>query len=287
LRRNDLAAPFSGIRIPAGWLRGASDDESLDARRVRHRANTLARVAAFALRMPSNGFACSVTAAIVHEMPLPVRLLDDERIHVGVTTERRAVDAAGVRGHRLDLGDVDLTVASGVRVTTAERTWCDLAQLLDLPDLVAAGDWLLQREAGSRELLRETVARFRSRRGARSIHAALPLLCERSESPRESRLRVHLRLAGLPDPEVNVDVYDRFGRFIGRGDLVYRRYRLLLEYEGEQHLTSVRQWERDIARGNHFGDEGWRIIRVTRADDRDPRALIERVSTHIRRSTLS
>ena len=55
----------------------------------------------------------------------------------------RALRVAATVGHKLQLGDGDLRDWSVLRLTTPARTWCDLAGVLDLEDLVAAGDYLV------------------------------------------------------------------------------------------------------------------------------------------------
>jgi len=44
-------------------------------------------------------------------------------------------------------------------------------------------------------------------------------------------------LAGLPVPECNLVIGDDDGP-IGRVDLVYLAYKLIIEYEGDQHRTT-------------------------------------------------
>ncbi|SFN92867.1 DUF559 domain-containing protein [Mycetocola miduiensis] len=283
LSASDLAKPFGGIRLPADKLAAqtgsAGWSEAVESRRDLTRK--LCR--AYSLRMPPDAFYCGPTAALVHGMPLPLARSIDPRLHVGLPKGSRAVHIVGAIGHSYDLDPLQVTTRDDVRLTSVERTWCDLARVLPLDDLVAAGDWLLFWRSP-----RTTVARlnanvelFRGQRGVKKLRLALTLLNERAESPRESRLRVALVLAGLPAPEVNVELFDTVGRFLARADLVFRRYRLILEYEGLQHLTSPEQWRRDIERTHALEDEGWRIIRVTAADLRDPRNLIERIRRHI------
>lgn len=86
--------------------------------------------------------------------------------------------------------------------------------------------------------------------------------------------------AGLPVPAVNPTLFYN-GAFMGRVDMLYQAWGLIIEYEGEQHLTDARQWQKDIARVNDFADIGLRTIRATAADARDPSALIERIRAHI------
>ena len=128
----------------------------------------------------------------------------------------------------------------------------------------------------------DALARYPGRNGLRRARAALPLLRTRSESPRESVLRVIIVLAGLPEPECNYNVFDEQGRFLARGDLVYPDYKLLLEYQGDQHRTDRAQWRSDIHRLGRLEDAGWQVLQFTDDDLRDPAALVARVARRLR-----
>ena len=71
--------------------------------------------------------------------------------------------------------------------------------------------------------------------------------------------------------------------FIGHGDLVYDAYKVVLEYEGDQHRTDKTQWNIDIGRYEEFGGDGWTVIRVTSARMRTPRFLVLRVDAALRK----
>ena len=58
---------------------------------------------------------------------------------------------------------------------------------------------------------------------------------------------------------------------------MYRRQRVLLEYEGDQHRTDKRRFRSDIRKYEAQQDLGWRVVRVTEDDLREPAALIARV----------
>lgn len=72
-----------------------------------------------------------------------------------------------------------------------------------------------------------------------------------------------LVLAGLPEPRCNVAVGDAERR-IAEVDLLYDPYRLVVEYEGEQHRTDGWQWSVDIERAEALAAAGYTLIRVTR-----------------------
>ncbi len=149
--------------------------------------------------------------------------------------------------------------------------FCQLAQILSLPDLVAVGDalvlepvfqdWREERPWVSLGQLTDRVDVFRGRGKAAAV-TALSLIRPGAESRPETLLRLAIRGADLPEPEVNVDVTDADGRFIGRGDLVYRRWRVVVEYDGDQHRTTTKQFDRDVLRLEAFAAAGWTVVRV-------------------------
>lgn len=87
----------------------------------------------------------------------------------------------------------------------------------------------------------------------------------RTDSPTETELRLDLVEFGLPEPEVNVDIFDSFGRLIAIGDLVYRRYRVIVEYDGDHHRRDRAQYERDVDRLDDLARAGWRVVRFNRS----------------------
>jgi very-short-patch-repair endonuclease len=89
-------------------------------------------------------------------------------------------------------------------------------------------------------------------------------------------------LAGLPEPECNYNVFAEDGTFLARGDLAYSEYKLLLEYQGDQHRTDRAQWRSDIRRTGRLEDAGWQVLQFTDDDLRDPAALVARIRLRLR-----
>ena len=148
-------------------------------------------------------------------------------------------------------------ILEGLPVTDPARTWHDLGPLLPLPELVAVTDRILRRR------LVPALDVIPGVRNAAHLRHALNLSDGRSRSPRESILRVHLRLAGLPAPELNFDVIHR-GEWIGCGDLVWPLYRVYVEYDGEHH-ADPRQRHQDAQTRNRLAQLGWQVRVVTKA----------------------
>ena len=229
LRSTDLARPFWGVRT------------TLDAAATR-----VGKALAYLSRAAPGHFISHASAAIIWDISLPWRLQADSRLHVSVRTEQRAPHGRVVVGHRLQLSDGDVVVHQGIRVTSLARTWCDLATMLGVEDLVAAGDnTLWRRRPNFARLLYsdliDAAARYNGRRGRPAIVASLPLLTDRADSPPESVIRVRMIRAGLPGPQVNLELYDYRGRFLAMPDLSYRSYALAFDYEGGHHRTDTVQ----------------------------------------------
>ena len=268
LRSITLAAPHRGVRV--------------DARRL----HTLReRCSALAVVMTDGQAFTGPTAAILLGLPLPFRLERDPSLHVVALDGKRAPRRRGVVASRSSARPrlVGVVGVSGARLTAPADTWCSLAEHLSLDDLIAAGERLLGLPVplASGRTLDEAIRRHGSRRGARKLAEARHAMRANVYSRRETFTRLVLTRAGLPEPEPNGPIVLRSGRRT-RGDLVFREYKVLVEYDGEQHLFDVDQWATDVARLNDLIDDGWWVIRVTKGTPRAEligrtvRALAER-----------
>ncbi|PPF75216.1 hypothetical protein C5B96_16965 [Subtercola sp. Z020] len=122
--------------------------------------------------------------------------------------------------------------------------WIQLGSVAGVDELVAVGDAAVYRSRFARAddprpfttiaELSERLTHFRGR-GKRRLESALALVREGVESPMETALRLLLVRGGLPEPEINVDLYTGSGEFAGRADLYYREFNVVVEYDGEQH----------------------------------------------------
>lgn len=264
LRNPDFGRLYFGTRTRPG-----GDDGWLD------------RCHSLATRMSGGRAFSHVTAARLHAIPLPAAA-GAGPLHVISPAPVRAIRYRGVVGHEARLPPEDVIDMAGLPVTSPERTWCDLAAILDLPDLVAAGDFLLWRERPKTtiERLGQAVTQYPSQRGRARLRCALPLLSAHSRSRPESILRVALITSHLPNPEPNFEVYLRSVR--REIDLAYPAYKVGLEYQGDHHRTDRKQWRSDIRRGNDAVDEGWSILYFTGDDIDDLPGLVSRVEMRLR-----
>ena len=157
-----------------------------------------------------------------------------------------------------------------------------LAEHLSLLDLVVVGDALVRRGFTTPgELV--VVSDRAGGRWVRHARRAAALVRERVDSPKETELRLLLVLAGFPEPETNVNVLDDSGGWIARADLVYKVFKIALEYDGRQHVNDPKQWTRDIRRRELLDAAGWRTLVVTSRDlARFPSQTLARVALVLR-----
>ncbi len=211
--------------------------------------------------------------------------------HVSLPSDRGRSVRRGIRSHVAAAGS-QVTTFRGLRISTPEQAFLDLAAAgVDLVDLVVAGDSLVKRKRTTPEALVSAAARWRGR-GSRTARRAAGLVRAGVDSAMESRLRMLLVLAGLPEPMVNLILRDAEGNWLRRFDMYYKRQRLLVEFDGRQHSEDVEQWLSDIGRREELDQRGDRLIIVTsegvydeplRTLERVRRALVERGATDLPR----
>lgn len=202
----------------------------------------------------------------------------DTRIHMGTSGTLRR-ESALVRWSRLSVDHLRLGGEPGVRLTSRIRTLLDLAGILGQDDLVIIGDHLVRMPRPALEgradphatvdELAEIAGHFHGR-GAGSLREAMAQARVSSDSPAETRLRLAVVRAGLPEPLVNVRAVVNSGEGrelvdLGEPDLHWPRWRVALEHEGPRHLRAE-QLPRDIARAERREKAGWIEVRTTAGD---------------------
>jgi hypothetical protein len=217
--------------------------------------------------------ASHLTAAELGSLPVR-RMKEGPQMYNVIRPEGAAqLNRPHVIVHRMKLYEDEVTVLDGIPVTTAERTWLDLAEMLTVDELVVTGDSCVRvprRELEGRDTpwcslgdLQRMIDRHKGKRGIRKAREALKLIRVGSDSPQESLLRLAVVRAGLPEPELNVPIVDDAGTRHHEPDMSYRKYRIGIEYEGEHHGHEA-QVVRDIARSERYAALGWTEVRISK-----------------------
>lgn len=187
------------------------------------------------------------------------------------------------RVHRLRLGEDEVAVREGLRLTAPVRTVADLLRSLPLHEAVIAADSAFRQGAACVPqvfaALRADSRRSRTADARRALEQCDPA----SGSAADSKARLEMRGAGL-FPESQVEVVTPSGRLY-RLDFLFRREGLAVEIEGHRWHGTRLAHRRDAARFNDLArcPAVRRVLRFT-ADDvfHRPRQMIRTV-----RRTLS
>lgn len=186
---------------------------------------------------------------------------------------------AGLNVKRSAIRTDEVADTRGVRVTTVLRTLCDICDRLTPVEALVSLDMALHIRRTTSSALMAHADFAAGRPGAKRLRQ-LAMLCAPAESPMETRLRWLLLQGGLPKPEVQVDLRNDGGQFIGRADLCYPAARLVIEYDGGNHRDRLVD---DDRRQNLIVKAGFNLLRFTAADLDRPEIVQAQVRTLLQR----
>ncbi|MBY6060263.1 hypothetical protein [Microbacterium esteraromaticum] len=298
LRSRDLTAPFHGVRRRMADVRAQHRENAAEVgplaitRRIARDALALAR--AYAPTMTPRSFYTGRTVLALRGLPFG----DAELLDIGVIAPRRAPRARGVRGRKVEARLVDLEVIDGLTLSTAPATWAMLARDLTERQLTILADAIIHVPRDSRGVQMParaiaTIAQLTEamnvpgRPNRERLRAALERARTGSASVLESEYRLDAEAGGLPEPELDVEIFDAKGARIGISEIVYPQYRLVVEIEGDHHRTSRAQWNRDLEKYRDYADAGWEVIRVASAHIRKQRSAVATVQAALIRKGWS
>lgn len=170
----------------------------------------------------------------------------------------------GISAHRA-AQTVAVTTLRNVPISSPVQAFLDLASVgASLVDLVIAGDSLVKATRVSPDEFMRAAGGWRGNNARRARQAAA-LIRAGVDSPMETKLRLLIVLAGLPEPTVNLIIRDSDGEWTWRFDLSYERWKLIIEYDGRQHAFDDEQWGTDLRRREALDAMGWRLLVVRAA----------------------
>ncbi|MGN6161077.1 MAG: hypothetical protein ACTHOG_05170 [Marmoricola sp.] len=247
LRRRSLRPIFRGVYVAAHVV------DSLPT-----------RAEAAALILGPDQVVCDRAAAYLHGVDAygvresHVRPLETCVRRGGTPTRHRGID-----GRQRDLADRDVMAIGRLCVTTPMRTALDLGCSLPRYRALGVMDELARRHRLDPAAMAIECRRFARRRGVVQLRELVPLVHPEAESPQESRLRLTLHDAGLPEPTLQWWVLED-GVPIFRLDLAYPEHKVAVEYDGEEfHRRTQEQIEADRHRRAWLAQRGWTVIVVT------------------------
>jgi very-short-patch-repair endonuclease len=175
--------------------------------------------------------------------------------------------------HSYELTDDEVCLAKGMRVTTPARTGFDIGRRLPAEESVPILDALLNVTGVKPADIEALADRHRGTRGVKLLRGVLNLVDGGAESPQETRVRLLLVAAGLPNPQTQIQFRDLHIRV----DMGWREWRVAVEYDGIQHWSDGRQRSWDIERIALLESMGWTVIRISAEMLKRPQAIVDRV----------
>lgn len=211
---------------------------------------------AAALELPGSVLSHGSAAALLG-IPMICAPLRKAEVTVGPTARNRGHE---VLRHRSQTEPAVFAAAAmdsrpELVITTPAQTAIDIARLYPLPTALAALDHVLHNGQANQEELAACLEAVPTRgRGKDRARTALAIADGRSESPGESLSRARLFENGYPKPELQHEVHDAAGSFLGRVDFKLGG-RLLGEFDGRSKYQRV---DRDPAAATAEGEVVWR-----------------------------
>jgi hypothetical protein len=227
-------------------------------------------VVAALLVLPADAIASHLTALRLYGLDVG----RDRTLHFstnGATHSR----LDGVITHRRR-GRLTAHLRERIPLTGPDRTLIDIATKVGIVELIQAADWMIHQKLTTLEALSE-YAMARHLDGVQRMRRALGYVREGAESPMETLIRLMIVFSRLPEPVCNKNIFDSGGRFLARGDLVFFRWKVLVEYDGVHHERDPVQRQKDRARREALEAEGWRVIVITVGDLSDKQQIVWRV----------
>lgn len=239
------------------------------------RPDLAGRIAGVQAQIKQPVIACSHTAAELYGFGV----IHDDRVHLTTATGRSLAVPNGVVLHQA-IPRSPWRTLDGIDIVDPADCVVDSGASVEDLDVLAVLDAAAVRGATLQALTAASDAAA-GRRGQRAVRLWLPHVNGLSGSPMESRTRTRLLRAGLPAPELQIEIATSSGaRFL---DVGWRKYRVGVDYEGEEFHTGDGRMAEDRRRHNDVTDSGWRMFYPTARDIYlDHRSFVEMIERALR-----
>lgn len=272
-----LAEPAANRGSPARTL------ESFQARR----RFALAHIAAVAAQKHKDLTFSHESAALLQGLPL-WRI--PRRTHLTVRTYASTRHSRDVFHHMGHIDAEDAVLLAGLPATSLERTVFDCACTMPPVDALVIADAAVRLGADV-DRLDQLIRDKPGQRGIRSARLISGLAEPGAESPWETATRLTVIALGLPRPQLQRPVQTRLGIFYL--DMGWQEWKVAIEFDGRVKYTELADGNpgdvffKEKRRQDAIEEEGWRFIRVTRADLRSPDELLARLARVLPQQVLA
>lgn len=192
----------------------------------------------------------------------------------------------GLVHHRGRLAEEDVASVNGVRLTTAPRAMAETCTIGGVESSLTVVNSLLHLRAATMDEFSEQTLVTRCWPQSLTTEMVRRLANGRVESVAESRALHLFWREHLPRPEPQVEVFDEFGRMVGRVDFAWENYGVFVEMDGKLKYHSMRRpgesLDEFLLREKRREEQicqltGWVCIRITWDDLTRPQLLARRI----------
>jgi hypothetical protein len=238
------------------------------------------RLAALDLIAGKSIVACMNTAADLYGFNIE----PDERIHVLDPGVRMRPNPELMVHQRVG---APLKRIQGRLATAPAWTAVELARTLRRPRALAVLDAALRCGCCTRKDVEDVIREQKGRRGIVNMRELVEYADGRAESPMESEARLVFIDGGLPMPELQYEIVDRYG-MLWRVDFAWPDAMLVAEYDSVEWHANAEAFKHDRLKRARLQEYGWHTDSMT-VDDirRYPIELVARLRGHLERPLLT
>lgn len=254
VRANDITkSSIYGVYLPEGLL---FEDEQIMRSLQSHYPNS---------------WASHFSAAKFHGLASPDAPTKDS-VHLSTLRGQAKIRRRGIASYQA-VNAERIIFRRGIRWSSPERTVMELARFSTVEEVVVMIDQLIREPRPELEHRWEPLVNFETWKallpswrssGKSKLLEATQLARVGSDSPPETRLRLAILNAGLPEPSLQIEL-PAGGWPRPSADMGYEDLKIAVHYDGATH-RSAKQQGTDNWRDNSFARLGWRNLRCSSVD---------------------
>ncbi len=224
------------------------------------------RASALTLVLPPGAAVARQCAAWLHgvdartpaesHLPVPLQCVVD--------SARHPVHRPGVKCYSAELLDRDVCEIAGIPVTTPARTTLDVLRWYNSGAALGCADAFARRGLIVPAALAQELERWRGRYGVATARELVVAIDGRADSALESAARLRSLQAGIPRPDLQIEV--RWGGQVRRIDFGWRDARVGVEAYGQEFHTGADRVASDADREAWLNARGWRLKIAWKSD---------------------
>jgi hypothetical protein len=176
--------------------------------------------------------------------------------------------------------DREVVRSLAIERASTSRTVADIARECGVEEAVVVADAAIRSGRTDADRLQRELEICRFWPGAQAARTVVALSDGRSESALESVSRLRIGATSLPAPELQVDILDAAGHFLGRGDFYWEEFGVLGEADGMEKYDGVRpeSLREEKLRQERCENTGLIVVRWTESDLLRMPRLVERIA---------